>query len=147
MINQKKHTHTLNYNKYQSKKKKTIKHKVCKDEITLSENNRLIYAYKISEDSEVKEVTSVSLNIKVNDDWVTIVYYDSFHHGILNRHTKIAYNFDNDIIDGNQVKQKGTQKQLLSWAINDLKRNYKYYKTAYLKRNKKLLKGIEVNFY
>lgn len=146
MFKDRKKKKLLKGNKY-SVKGQNQKNLICHREFTLSQNNRLTYTYKVSKNKEIIEVTSVSLEIRINDHWETIIHYDSFHHGNLHRHTKVAVGVDQDIIDSNNVKKRGTQKDLLEWSINDLKNHYVYYKKSFLKRNSELLKGKEVEFY
>jgi len=51
------------------------------------------------------EIVCVSLEIKIKDDWVTILRYNSHHDGILHRPTIIAYNNTADIVDYNGTKR------------------------------------------
>ena len=116
-------------------------------QFNLSENNRLTYIFDYSTKRLCMEIVCVSLEIKIKDDWVTILRYDNHHDGILHRHTIIAYNNTADIVDYNGTKRKGNFTRLLHWAIKDIQNNYLTYKRKYLKRNHLLLKGIEVDEY
>ena len=111
----------------------------------LSENNQLTYIYDYSIEQKRMEIVCVSLEIKIKDDWVTILRYDNHHDGILHRHNIIAYNNTANIVDYSGTKRKGNFNNLLSWAIEDIKHNYLIYKRKYLKRNQTLLKDIEVD--
>jgi len=106
-----------------------------------------MYIYKTKLSSIITEIICVSLEVKVNKEWITIIFYDSSHQGRLHRHTKIFINNDLDVVDYQGVKQKGNQKALLTWAINDLKNNYLFYKKKFIKRNKDLLKNINIEKY
>ena len=54
------------------------------------------------------EIVCVSLEIKIKNDWVTILRYDNHHDGVFtHRHTLIAYNNTADIVDYNGTKRKG----------------------------------------
>jgi len=118
------------------------------DEFILSENNKLIYIYKVKPTGKVIEVISVSLNIKVSKKWETIIYYDSTH-GYMHRHRRIDLTTDDYIVDREGVRQRGTRRRLLRWAIEDLKKNYIYYKRSFIKNNKIYLnrKNIQVDIY
>ncbi|QQG44052.1 MAG: hypothetical protein HYW86_04275 [Candidatus Roizmanbacteria bacterium] len=133
------------------KKKRKQKSRVNSDkrltQYNLSTNNRITYVYEHLPNKNTTEIICVSLDIKIIDDWVTIIYYDSHHSGILHRHTRIAYNDDADIVDYDRVKRKGTWNKLLHWAIEDIKNNYLWYKRKFLRLNKPLLKDIEVEEY
>lgn len=113
-------------------------------EIILSDNNKIIYVYNDDLKTKQTEIVSVSLNIKILDNWVTILYYDNHHEGLLHRHNKISYNNEANIVDNEGVKKKGDWKKLLHWAIEDIKNNYIYYKKKFLYRNRFLLKDIKV---
>lgn len=117
------------------------------NEIVLSANNRITYVYKKIHAKQVIEVTCVSLEIKIQEKWITIIYYDSHHGGKLHRHTKIAFNDEADITDYANVKSRGSPASLLKWSINDIKHNFISYKRRFLQRNQVLLKDIEIDEY
>jgi len=116
-------------------------------QISLSPSNRLTYVYGFSPKKQCMEIICVSLDIQINDDWVTIIRYDNHHDGILHRHTLIAYDNTADIVDYEGTKRKGDFTKLLRWTINDIKNNYLMYKHKFLKRNHVFLKGIEIDEY
>lgn len=116
-------------------------------QFNLSENNRLTYIYDYSNKRQCMEIVCVSLEIRIKDEWETILRYDNHHDGILHRHTLIAYKNTANIVDYNGTKRKGNFTKLLSWAIKDIQNNYLIYKRKFLNRNKPLLKGIEVDEY
>lgn len=110
----------------------------CKGEIYLTETNRLNYVYKINpkNNRKVEEIISVSYSIRIHGKWITIIYYDSTHNGVLHRHITISLNDSNsDSPTMNGVRQKGTQHRLLTWAMRDLFNNYLHYKENFLKRS------------
>lgn len=115
--------------------------------IPIGLNNRVTHIWKTDSKGTTSEVTCVSLDIKINNEWETIVYYDSHHEGKLHRHTRISYLDRADITDWYGVKSKGSQQNLLTWSIEDLKHKYLYYKKQFLKRNKKNLEGLEIDLY
>ena len=117
------------------------------NEIIISPNNRITYVYKESQKKQIIEVTCVSLEIKIENKWVTIIYYDSHHGGKLHRHTKIVFNDEADITDYANVKSKGSPASLLKWAIHDIKHNFIPYKRKFLKRNHTLLNIVEIDEY
>lgn len=137
-------------NKLKKQYVKKIKENYEKKHISqfnLSENNRITYVYKDDLKTSKTEIVCVSLEIKILDDWVTILYYDNHHEGLLHRHKKIAYKNEADIVDYEGVKKKGDWKKLMNWAIEDIKNNYRYHKKKFLRRNRLLLKDIMVEEY
>lgn len=127
------------------KRKAEIKEEraIKRNEIILSDNNRLSYIYKINMQKIITEIVCVSLEIKIKEDWLTIIYYDSHHDGILHRHTRSSIQSDADFVDYFGVKRKGDFNKKLHWAIDDIKHNYLNYKKQFIKSNKKF--GINLN--
>jgi len=101
---------------------------VRKSEFIISPTNRITYVFKETDDKKVAEVTCVSLEILVSKNWETIIYFDSSHAGRLHRHTRISLADQADVVDETSVKKKGSQKELLTWAINNIKGNFMSYK-------------------
>ncbi len=129
-----------------NKERKTIDRRRL-TQFNLSENNRLTYIYDYSVKRLCMEIVCVSLEIKIKNDWVTILRYDNHHDGVLHRHTLIAYSNTADIVDYNGTKRKGNFTKLLNWAIGDIQSNFMIYKRKFLNRNHLLLKGVEVDEY
>ena len=120
--------------------------KVTLSEIPISLNNKLIYAFK-QESNKIIEIVNVCFNIKYKKNWIAILRYDNYH-GYMHRHTLISLDDKTETIDTKGVKQKGTNKRLLSWAINDIKNNYIHYKKkVILRSSKKINKKISIDFY
>lgn len=113
-------------------------HQVVKQSFALSENNKLIYIYKKFKTGKIVEITSVGLNIRVKRNWITILYYDSAH-GYLHRHERISIDRDDYVDTRVNVRQKGTVRRLLRWSIDDIKKNYLYYKKRFIQRNRRYL--------
>ena len=90
------------------------------------------------------EIICVSLEIKIADEWETIIYYDNHHDGKLHRHKKIAYGDFSDIVDYEGIKKHGSFTTLLNWAKHDIQNNYLTYKRKFIDRNKKRLVNIDV---
>lgn len=110
-------------------------------------DERVTYVYKVnSEDyDDVAEVTCVSYDVLLENEWVTVIYYDSHHGGILHRHEDHNLDKNTDLVSGERVKKKGSQKQLLTWAIRDLTKNYLTYKNKFLRINKKYIQNKEIH--
>ena len=102
----------------------------------LTEVDRLTKIYKVNKDGAISEITCVSLEIKINKEWVTIVYYDSFHSGSLHKHITVSMVDRSDSPTTDGVRKKGIQRKLLTWAIKDIITNYFYYKRNFFRRSK-----------
>ena len=63
-----------------NKERKTIDRRRL-TQFNLSENNRLTYIYDYSVKRLCMEIVCVSLEIKIKNDWVTILRYDNHHDG------------------------------------------------------------------
>lgn len=108
--------------------------KINRNNYQISENNWLTYIYNQDSYGNIIEVVCVSLEIKINNKWKTIIYYDSSHAGVLHRHTINSLETDTDVVDYLSVRKKGNQKRLLSWAIRDIKNKYIFYKKKFIIR-------------
>ena len=119
-------------------KKDAEKIKLIKSEgsFPLTEVDRLTRVFKLNNLNEIVEITCISLEIKIKDEWITIVYYDSFHEAKLHKHVTISLEDKSDSPTTENVKKNGTQKDLLTWAIKDIIRNYFHYKREFSKRSK-----------
>lgn len=122
----------------QELKSQKIREALIKNEETfpLTEVDRLTKIYKANKDGEISEITCVSLEIKINNEWITIIYYDSFHNGSLHKHVTVSMVDRSDSPTTDGVRKKGTQRKLLTWAIKDITINYFYYKRNFFRRSK-----------
>lgn len=102
----------------------------------LTEVDRLTKIYKVNKDGEISEITCVSLEIRINNEWITIVYYDNFHSGLLHKHITVSMIDRSDSPTTDGVRKKGTQRKLLTWAIKDIATDYFYYKRNFFRRSK-----------
>mgnify|MGYP001593228365 CR=1 FL=1 len=99
----------------------------------LTETDKIIWIYKRNESGVVVEVTCVGYEILLGNDWITIIYYDSFHGGLLHRHMRISLEDDSDVVSESGVKRSGSQKELLTWAMKNLRTRYLEYKRSFIK--------------
>ena len=103
--------------KKSNNKKFTKNDEATCNQFFISENNRITYIWRYNKVKKKVDIVCVSLEINISGDWITIIYYDNYHGGLLHRHTRIAYNDEADIVDYNGVKKKGTTNKHLQWAI------------------------------
>lgn len=123
-------------NKYVSRKSKPLIKK--QHELYLTPTDRIVNTYMIDSKGIKREITSVSYDYLIKDDWATIVYYDNdeSHDDRLHVHFKISYQKqDYEAPQQKYVRQKGTVRRLNTWAVEDLKNNYIHYKRKFLKRS------------
>jgi hypothetical protein len=113
-------------------------------EFQLGTNNRLVYIYT-KVDKKIKSIISVSLSVKIKNEWITILYYDNYHAEQLHRHTKIKYNSSEFITDYQDIEKKDDTALLLEWAIKDIVSHYLEYKKRFLEQSKKFLKNRDID--
>lgn len=117
--------------------KKSYKNLLKSEEaFLLTETDRLIKVYKKDKGGNIYEITCVSLDIKIQGEWVTVIYYDNFHDGMLHRHLRVSISDGSDAPTTIGVKKNGSQNRLLAWAIKDITANYHNYKRNFFKRSK-----------
>jgi hypothetical protein len=102
----------------------------------LTATDRLIYIYVIDTNTnKTIEVVNVSYEIKIEEDWITIIRFDSAH-GYLHRHNRISLDVRQETTTRDSVKQKGNPKRWLTWAIHDIQNNFFEYRRLFFKRSK-----------
>ena len=120
--------------KYQRAKQK-YEQKISRlQEIPLAEHDRITYLYKRDRDNTIYEVTNVSYEIRIENVWVTIIRYDSFH-GFLHKHILVSLENPTDTPTDVDIDKQGDHAEWLTWAINDIKKNFSNYKLEFLKRS------------
>jgi hypothetical protein len=128
-------------------KKKKYAHKVAKkkeesflvtkkSDQLLTTIDRLTYIYVIDiNTNKTIEVVNVSYEIKIEGDWKTIIRYDSAH-GYLHRHSRVSLDDEKETTTRDSVKRKGDTKRWLTWAIQDIQKNFIEYRRLFFKRSK-----------
>ena len=131
----------------QSRKKKKYAHKAAKkkeenflvtkkSDQLLTTIDRLIYIYVIdTKTNKTIEVINVSYEIKIEEDWETIIRFDS-SHGYLHKHSRVSLADKKETTTRDSVKQKGDPKRWLTWAIHDIQNNFFEYRRLFFKRSK-----------
>lgn len=106
-------------------------------EITLTDEDRVIYVYECDEKNEIVEVVNVSYQALIDDSWVTILRFDS-EHGYLHGHRKVSLNDETEVVYTAGVKKKGSPHKWLTWAVQYLKKNCDDFKRSFLKRSRRI---------
>jgi hypothetical protein len=131
----------------QSRKKRDYAHKAArkkeedflvtkKSDQLLTTVDRLTYVYVIdTKTNKTIEVINVSYEIKIEEDWETIIRFDS-SHGYLHKHSRISLVDKKETTTRDHVKQKGEPKRWLTWAIHDIQNNFFEYRRLFFKRSK-----------
>lgn len=109
--------------------------KIESNEIILTETDKITHIRKVDNKRTILEVINVSYETKVDNEWITIVRYDSTH-GFLHRHLRISLDDPKEIINTTGVKKKGTAHVWYTWAIKDILSKYLDYKKGFIKRSK-----------
>jgi hypothetical protein len=105
------------------------------NQIVITENDRVTHTRSVNEIGELLEVVNVSYEIKINDNWETIIRYDS-HHGYLHRHLKISLTSSIELLSTAGVIKKGKPQNWFTWAIKDIQKQYINYRAGFTKRSK-----------
>lgn len=129
-------TKRIKRNKYKPKKDNSLVKK--QHELYMTPKDRIINTYMIDSKKIKREITSVSYECLIRDDWVTVVYYDNdaSHDDRLHVHFRISYqNQDDEAPQSKNVRQRGTVRRLNTWAVEDLKNNYAIYRKKFFKRS------------
>jgi hypothetical protein len=107
-----------------------------KSDQLLTTTDRLTYIYVIdTKTNKTIEVVNVSYEIKIEEDWITIIRFDSAH-GYLHKHSRISLAVRQETTTSDSVKQKGDPKRWLTWAIHDIQNNFYEYRRLFFKRSK-----------
>lgn len=115
--------------------KKIEPSKIETNEIFLTEADKITHIRKVDSKRTILEVVNVSYETKIDDEWITIVRYDSTH-GFLHRHLRVSLDDLKEIINTTGVKKKGTVHVWYTWAIKDILSKYLDYKNSFMKRSK-----------
>ncbi|MFZ5933188.1 MAG: DUF7718 family protein [Patescibacteria group bacterium] len=116
-------------------RKKEITPKIVTHRFYLSESDRLTYSYELDKKREISKVVNVSLEVCIDDKWVTIVRYDS-EHGYLHRHMRVSLDNPSDTPTTIGVRKKGNPHNWLTWARKDISKNFINYRTGFFRRSK-----------
>lgn len=104
-------------------------------EIYLSESDRITRISLVDRNRKVLEVTNVSYEIRIDYKWMTIIRYDS-SHGFLHRHTRFSLDDPVEVVERENVKQKGDPDSWYTWAIEDIKKRFMEYRIGFTKRSR-----------
>lgn len=112
---------------------KKTKIKRIQNDFLFSQNNRVTYVYLRSlKDNAIVEIVTASYDILINEKWHTVIRYDS-HHGYLHRHERLTLKDERSLIK--RIELPGTHSDWLTWAIQDLLKNFEEYKQSFFDNN------------
>lgn len=109
--------------------------KTIPKEIYLTSVDRITYVGLGDKDRNITEVINVSYEINFNDEWITILRFDS-HHNYLHRHIRVSLTDKSEIEDSIGVKRKGSPHVWYTWAIQNIRDRFIEYRTNFAKRSK-----------
>lgn len=130
----------IKLSKEYSSKPKFIPVQTFPEEIYLSSSDKITHLSLVAGDKGIVEVTNVSYEIRIAENWITIVRYDSVH-GYLHRHKRISVNDSAELIDREGVKRKGNPGVWYTWSIKDIQKRFLEYRAEFAKRSKLLNLG------
>lgn len=100
--------------------------------LNINDSDRVTYYWKL-EGKTYKEI-NITYEIKIRDTWETIIRYDDHGGaGLFHKHIRISLEDKSEVLTADNVKRKGGKKELLNWAIQDIKKNYLLYRKKFLK--------------
>ena len=112
---------------------KISKTKRVQKDFLFSHNDRITYVYLRSlKDNAIIEIITVSYDVLIKKRWRTIIRYDS-HHGYLHRHVSLSLKDEKDMVE--PLRLPGTHSDWLTWAIQDLLKNFGEYKQTFFDKN------------
>ena len=100
----------------------------------LAYGDRLTYVYGLDGAGHTIAVINVSYEILISKRWVTIIRMDSAH-GFLHRHARFSLENEMANVENVSMPKKGTQKELLRWAIKNLSFHFYEYKIHFCKNS------------
>lgn len=96
-----------------------------------SGEDRIKYIYEVDNKNRCVNVVNVCFDILIDGNWTTVRRYDS-EHGVLRFHQRKSLNSDEVFVVTADVKKRKTAKHWLTYAVEDLKKNYLNYKAIFL---------------
>ena len=98
--------------------------------------DRISFSVLRNEKNHLRKIENVSYEISIDTRWEWVVRYDD-HGGIgfLHRHFRVSIKDNSDVESTAGIKKYKNKDYELTWACNDIKRNYSKYKSKFLKNN------------
>lgn len=118
--------------------KRSVKHKTQKQkrqQIILSEEDKITYIYEMDDQRNYTNVVDVSYEYLFQGEWKTVLRYDS-EHGYLHRHRIISLIDKTEVETRIGVIKRGGPHEWLTWAIKDIMRTYREDKKGVLRKSK-----------
>jgi hypothetical protein len=119
--------------KQQRRVTKTIR--IISRDIPLTKTDRITYVYARDKTTDaIREIINVSYETSIDQNWLTILRYDS-SHGYLHQHTRFSLTEKKEFITKENITKSGSHQKWLTWAIKDIKTNFLAYGIAFFKRS------------
>lgn len=112
----------------------------------LSDTDKLTCIYKIDQKGTPREVDSVTYSTKLGNSWETVVYFDDVH-GFLHRHRRITLENETNSLDFPLGKNSNNHRKNLRHAMNDIEKNFYFYRRHLLKANSSYIKKCNIDIY
>lgn len=114
-------------------------------DMNLSETDRINYVYKLNNKYEKVEITCISYDILIGNNWTSIEIFDTTH-GYLHHHVLVKIGEKPRVIIPTNLKKNDSIDYLFNWVEKQLLNNWYYYRRHFIKNNKKELKGLIDNY-
>lgn len=109
--------------------------------LNIAQVDRISFSISRNKNKEIKKIENISYEIYVNGVWEWVVRYDDHGGlGILHRHVRISLKDNHEIETHEGIKKYKNKNSQLTWVINDIKRNYLYWR-------KRLVKNTGIDLY
>jgi hypothetical protein len=98
--------------------------------------DRLTYVYQVDiTTNTTRAVVNVSYEIHIAGNWQTIIRFDSAH-GYLHKHSRISLDDKKETTTREDVIKTGDPKRWLTWAIQNIQKNFITYRRVFFMRSK-----------
>lgn len=99
-------------------------------------SDRLSISVLVNARNDIRKVENISYEINLNDKWEWIVRYDDHGgEGSLHPHFRISLSDSRNIESAAEIAEGKNKNQQLTWACDDVKKNYLTYRSTFLKNN------------
>lgn len=112
----------------------------------LSDTDKLTCLYKIDKKGKTREVDSVTYCTKLGGKWEMVVYFDDVH-GFLHRHRRVTVENETNNLDLPLGKNSNNHHRNLRYAMNDIEKNFYFYRRHLLKASNSYIKKCNIDIY
>ncbi|VVA43697.1 conserved hypothetical protein [Candidatus Roizmanbacteria bacterium] len=123
-------------------KKINIKLEEIYQNIYIYDTDRFCYVYLIDKNKVKKQIQSVRYDLKIGNDWITIIWFDNCHEGRLHQHILTELGSQYEISFPTNLKKNADLEYLIKWSKNNLEKNWLNYRRHFYNINKSKIKNL-----